>query len=93
MKDIMQIEELGIFVLDSDEQHMEDLIMFGKGHNKFKPYQGAEAAKYVKGQDLAGLETAVVQNLQADGVKKLSVETIDGQLSVNGTYETGTRKK
>lgn len=87
MKDIVLNENEKVVIGNSDENHMSDIIIWGKGHNKFAPFKGAEAFKFVKSKNVNKARSAIRQNLESDGVKNLSIaEGENFELSINGNY-------
>lgn len=89
MKDIVNIGgdyKYTELVIDfSDNEHIEDLLLFCKGWQKFSPVLGAEAGKFTNANNLERLKTEAERNLIADGVMDIDV-WIDEELNVNGTY-------
>lgn len=77
-----------ITIGDSDNEHIEDLVVFNKAWNKFFPQLGAEAGKFAQGndKDLKRLSTHIYRNLEADKVKNVEVEIINKELAINGNY-------
>jgi hypothetical protein len=91
MKDIVATDS-GINTIitigDSDNEHIEDLVVFNKDWQKFQPQFGAEAGKFAQGndKDLKRLSTQIYRNLEADKVKNIAVEIINKKLEINGNY-------
>ncbi len=92
MKDIIQIKKGAQFFIEieeSDSEHIEDLVVFNKGWQKFSPARGAEAGKFTRGnpKDLERLTTEVYRNLTADKLLGIEVAIINNQIQIHAHYE------
>jgi hypothetical protein len=66
----------GDFVIgESEEQHMEDIILAAPGEFRQYPTLGVGISRYLKGPDpnLDRLKAAIIENLKLDGYTNISV--------------------
>jgi hypothetical protein len=80
----------GDFVInESDQKHIEDILLFGKGSVKHSPITGLGIVKYVNARNTAdvqaGFKRKVKIQLEYDGYDNIETDTKDGIMNVKIT--------
>jgi hypothetical protein len=80
----------GDFVIsESDQKHIEDILLFGKGSVKHSPITGLGIVKYINARNTADVQAAFKRKLKIqleyDGYDNIETDTKDGIMKVKIT--------
>jgi hypothetical protein len=78
----------GDFVIgDSTIQHQQLLLMSQKGEWKEKPMVGVGIENYLNDDTTNDMMNEISDQFEKDGMKVTSVNTVDGKLQIESSYE------
>jgi hypothetical protein len=82
--------QAGDFIIsESDQKHIEDILLFGKGSIKHSPISGLGIVKYVNARNTAdvqnGFKRKLKIQLEYDGYDEIETDTKDGIMNVKIT--------
>lgn len=85
-----QIANGDLVIGDSDQQHVNDVLLAHPGHYKNVPWIGVGIADYLNApkspQVTASLEKQIKLMLESDGASKISATVEGGNISIEAQY-------
>lgn len=74
-----------LFSGKSDQQHIEHIMIFGKGDIKEVPLLGVNADRFLKGVSKQRIKRDAIDQIQSDNYGQVRVAIFDGEFSIDAT--------